>query len=81
MIKAKILPKSPRDLKSNSNDAENVEISIVFWSKLMNSTRRNPISLPPNPSSALSHHAHFQTISNVKSTTFFKYTGTGLTTT
>ena len=38
----------------------------------MHSTRRNPISLPPTPASALSHHAHFQTI--FKPTTFFKYT-------
>ena len=38
----------------------------------MHSTRRNPISLPPTPSSALSHHAHFQTISSGKSTAFLQ---------
>ena len=38
----------------------------------MHSTRRNPISLPPIPSSALSHHAHFQTISSGKSTAFLQ---------
>ena len=37
----------------------------------MHSTRRNPISLPPTRYSALSHHAHFQTISTGNSTVFF----------
>ena len=78
MIKVEILPKTPGVEVKFSYDAEGVEISIyidretnilayyknVFWSKLMDSKRRKPISLSPTPSSALSHQARFQTISN-----------------
>ena len=42
----------------------------MYFGQLIHLTRRKRISWPPTPSSALSHHAHFQTNCNGKSTTF-----------
>ena len=88
MLKTYILPKTPRELRSNFQIMRSVlklvyidNYKKTFWPKLMQLKRRKQIYLPLTSSSALSKHAHFQIIYNVKSIAFFKHTSIGLSTT
>ena len=74
------------------HDAADIETSIILIAKYLGLLHvynlvdiivfnKEKTDFFTTPSSALSLHAHFQTISKDKSTAFFKYTGTGLSTT
>ena len=57
-------------------DSQMYKLTIrMHFDHLLPFKRKDSISLPPTPFSALPHHAHFQTKIIDKSIAFFKYIG------